>query len=126
MDAPIVDLDLAENESNSNNSSSSKRRSLVYEYFTFKTPKWHCNYCSKQFSDKATTTLWRHINENHLKVCKTQKGQGNEENGEIEKYINRKESVSLVFTKFLISNSVYNIYLFVNSFSLARKGLERG
>ncbi|RIA98207.1 hypothetical protein C1645_813076 [Glomus cerebriforme] len=45
MDAPIVDLDLVKNESNSNNSSSSKRRSPVYRYFTFKPPKWHCNYC---------------------------------------------------------------------------------
>ncbi|RIA92278.1 hypothetical protein C1645_820876 [Glomus cerebriforme] len=39
MDVLIVDLDPAKNESNSNNSSLSKRRSPVYEYFTFKTPK---------------------------------------------------------------------------------------
>ncbi|CAB4485121.1 unnamed protein product [Rhizophagus irregularis] len=54
--SPAIEVD--ENE---NSSLSSNKRSEAYQYFTFKTQRWYCNYCSKNFGDKSTSTLWRHI-----------------------------------------------------------------
>src|SRR5277367_6675604 len=72
-----------------------KKRSQVYQYFTYKLSRWYCNYYSKSFSDKATLTLWHHINKNHPKLVEVEK----EKEGEMDKYItsDRKKNVSLIF-----------------------------
>ncbi|PKB92117.1 hypothetical protein RhiirA5_445969, partial [Rhizophagus irregularis] len=54
---PTPTIDLEEET----NSSSTSKRSLVYQYFTYKTSRYYCNHCSKNYSDKSTSTLWRHI-----------------------------------------------------------------
>ncbi|CAB4486884.1 unnamed protein product [Rhizophagus irregularis] len=66
---PIVEL------KEDTNSSSSSKKSLVYQFFTYKSSRYYCNYCpSKSFSDKLTSMLWHHVNNHHSKiVAKTQK-----------------------------------------------------
>jgi hypothetical protein len=90
---PIVELE------EDTNSSSSSKRSLVYQFFTYKSSRYYCNYCpSKSFSDKSTSTLWRHVNNHHPKiVAETQKQE--EKIGEMDKFVisNQKENVSLIF-----------------------------
>ncbi|CAB4446469.1 unnamed protein product [Rhizophagus irregularis] len=65
--SPAIEVD--ENE---NSSLSSNKRSEAYQYFTFKTQRWYCNYCSKNFGDKSTSTLWRHIAK-HPKIVEAQR-----------------------------------------------------
>lgn len=84
----IIDVNVDEDDSSS---SSVNRRSQVYQYFTFKSQRWHCSHCKKNFSDKSTSTLWRHITNNHPKLIEKQGKPG-----KIDKYIGseKKESVS--------------------------------
>ncbi|CAB4402365.1 unnamed protein product [Rhizophagus irregularis] len=84
---PIVELE------EDTNSSSSSKRSLVYQFFTYKSLRYYCNY--KSFSDKSTSTLWRHVNNYHPKiVAGTQKQE--EKIGEMDKFVisNQKENFS--------------------------------
>ncbi|CAG8774785.1 4638_t:CDS:2, partial [Rhizophagus irregularis] len=81
--SPAIEVD--ENE---NSSLSSNKRSEAYQYFTFKTQRWYCNYCSKNFGDKSTSTLWRHIAK-HPKIVearRVQKEQKQRKVGEMDKY----------------------------------------
>ncbi|RGB22020.1 hypothetical protein C1646_776805 [Rhizophagus diaphanus] len=80
-----VPTSIVELEADTNSSSSSKR-SLLYQFFTYKSPRYYCNYCSKSFSDKLTSTLWHHVNKHHPKiVAETQKQE--EKIGEIDKFV---------------------------------------
>jgi hypothetical protein len=84
-------------------STSSNKRSKVYQYFTYKTLKWCCNYCSKKFGDKATTTLWRHLKADHPMICKEMDQENPKVAGEMDKYTTSKqEKVSLLFNSYLI------------------------
>ena len=80
-------------------SSFSMKKSKVYQYFTYKAQRWHCNLCSKNFGEKASTTLWRHLQADHPMIHREAKGQ--QENpvvGEMDKYTTSKqENVSLLF-----------------------------
>jgi L-lactate utilization protein LutB len=94
--SPAIEVD--ENE---NSSLSSNKRSEVYQYFTFKSPRWYCNYCSKNFADKSTSTLWRHIAK-HPKIeeaRREQKEQKQKKVGEMDKYIvtAEKENASIFY-----------------------------
>src|SRR5271168_2108927 len=114
-DSSIIELDFSPIIKDEDTSSSStKKRSAVYQYYTYKSPRYFCNHCSKSFADKSTTTLWRHINKNHTNLIKAQK----EKEGEMDKYINskRKENVSLIFKIFIL------IYIF---FNLIKKNFEK-
>ena len=84
----IIDVDVDEDDSSS---SSVNRRSQIYQYFTFKSQRWHYNNCKKNFSDESTSTLWHHITSSHPKLIEKQ-----EKPGEMDKYIGseKKESVS--------------------------------
>ena len=77
-------------------SSSSSRTSAVYQYFTYKTSRHHCNFCSKNFSDKSTTTLWRHLNNRHPNVIVREKEKVI---GDMDKFVKseQKENVSMIF-----------------------------
>ena len=97
----IINLD--DNDS----SSSNKKTSPIYQFFTYKNSRWHCNHCSKGFGDKSNSTLWRHLKSNHQKLHQEIKKQEGEEDvkiiGEIDKYItieNKKENVSKLFDFF--------------------------
>ncbi|PKK55792.1 hypothetical protein RhiirC2_722255 [Rhizophagus irregularis] len=88
---PIVELE------EDTNSSSSSKRSLVYQFFTYKSSRYYCNYCPSKnnFSDKSTSTLWRHVNNHHPKiVAETQKQE--EKISEMDKFVisNQKENFS--------------------------------
>src|SRR5579859_5219532 len=87
--SPIIELD------DDSSSSTMKKRSLVYQHFTYKNPRWFCNHCTRSFTDKASSTLWRHINKNHPSFVEAQKVK----KGEMDKYITTegKEKVSLIF-----------------------------
>jgi len=87
--SPIIEIE-------ADDSSSSKRRSIVYQYFTYKSSRWYCNHCKKSFTDKATSTLWRHMKTNHPKIGEVETP---EKEGAMDQYINtgRKENVSLIF-----------------------------
>jgi hypothetical protein len=89
--SPII-----EQEDNDSSLSSGKRSSEVYQYFRFKSPRWYCNYCQKNFADKSTTTLWCHVNKNHPKIVETQKERKQEIVGDMDKFVasKKKESVS--------------------------------
>src|SRR5215510_4236882 len=96
----IIDIDDIDDDS-----SSSSKRSEVYQFFTNKGARWHCNHCSKNFGDKATTTLWRHIKFDHVnlyKIYENQKAnqdqdQENQKIGSMDKYvISSKKQVSFV------------------------------
>jgi transposase-like protein len=91
---PVIELEVEETVEDTS-SSSSKKRSQVYQYFTYKLSRWSCNHCSKNFSDKATSALWRHINKVHPKLIEHEKVK----EGEMDKYITSdiKENVSLIF-----------------------------
>src|SRR5277367_4415818 len=93
--SPVIKLGVEEVVEDTFSSISTKKRSQVYQYFTYKLLRWCCNHCSKSFSNKATLTLWRHINKNHSKLVEVEK----EKEGEMDKYItsDRKENVSLIF-----------------------------
>lgn len=77
---------------------SSKRSSEVYQYFKFKSSRWHCNYCQKSFADKSTSTLWRHVNKTHPnKIVEAQKEKEQEKIGDMDKFVasdRKKENVS--------------------------------
>ncbi|CAG8631767.1 21215_t:CDS:2 [Rhizophagus irregularis] len=77
---PIVEL-------KEDTNSSSSKKSLVYQFFTYKSSRYYCNYCpSKSFSDKLTSTLWHHVNNHHSKiVAETQKQE--EKIGEMDKFV---------------------------------------
>lgn len=47
------------------NSFSTSKRSLVYQYFTYKTSRYYYNHCPKNYSDKSTSTLWYNISNKH-------------------------------------------------------------
>src|SRR5271170_6181142 len=93
--SPVIELGVKEVVEDTSSSTSTKKRSQVYQYFTYKLSRWCCNHCSKSFSDKATSTLWHYINKNHPKLVKVEK----EKEREMNKYItsDRKENVSLIF-----------------------------
>lgn len=79
-------------------SSSNKKISPVYQFFTYKDSRWYCNHCSKDFGDKANSTLWRHLKSNHQKLHQeVKKQEGEEIVGEMDKYITKKENVSKFF-----------------------------
>ncbi|RGB22438.1 hypothetical protein C1646_677836 [Rhizophagus diaphanus] len=85
---PIVELKA------DTNSSLSSKRSLLCQFFTYKSPRYYCNYCPKSFSDKSTFTLWRHVNKHHPKiVAETQKQE--EKIGEMDKFVisDQKENI---------------------------------
>ena len=90
--APMIDLE------EDTNSSSTSKRSLVYQYFTFKTSRYYCNNCSKNFSDSSTSTLWRHLNKNHPKIVAESQAQEGKVGG-MDKFVisDKKENVSLIF-----------------------------
>jgi hypothetical protein len=76
-------------------STSSKKSSQVYQFFTYKNQRWHCNHCPKDFSDKATTTLWRYVNSFHSSLVKNQDQEGQEIIGSMDKYVtSSKKQVS--------------------------------
>jgi hypothetical protein len=90
------------------NSSSSKKTSPVYQFFTYKNSRWCCNHCSKDFGDKANSTLWRHLKSNHPRLHQEIKkqegeegGEGEEIVGEMDKFVtttkNKMENVSKLF-----------------------------
>ncbi|CAB5175595.1 unnamed protein product [Rhizophagus irregularis] len=88
---PTPTIDLEEET----NSSSTSKRSLVYQYFTYKTSRYYCNHCSKNYSDKSTSTLWRHISNKHQKIlAESQNQEGNI--GEMDKFVisDQKENFS--------------------------------
>ena len=93
MATPIPSIDLEDDSS-----SSSIKKSKVYQYFTYKTSRWYCNHCSKDFGNKASTTLWRHLSTAHPMIYK-ELNQGNPKVvGEMDKYTTfKQESVSLLF-----------------------------
>ena len=90
--APMIDLE------EDTNSSSTSKRSLVYQYFTFKTSRYYCNNCSKSFSDSSTSTFWRHLNKNHPKIVAESQAQEGKVGG-MDKFVisDKKENVSLIF-----------------------------
>jgi len=90
--APMIDLE------EDTNSSSTSKRSLVYQYFTFKTSRYYCNNCSKNFSDSSTSTLWRHLNKNHPKIVAESQAQEGKVGG-MDKFVisDKQENVSLIF-----------------------------
>src|SRR5271169_1473815 len=92
---PVIELGVEEVVEDTSSSTLTKKRSQVYQYFTYKLSRWYYNHCSKSFSDKATSTLWCHMNKNHPKLVKVEK----EKEEEMDKYItfDRKENVSLIF-----------------------------
>ena len=119
-DLSIIELDsspIIEDEDTS--ASLTKKRFVVYQYYTYKSPRYFCNHCSKSFADKSTTTLWRHINKNHTNLIKAEK----EKEGKMDKYINskRKENVSLIFKSLILLKFIL-IYIF---FSLIKKDFEK-
>ncbi|CAB4492566.1 unnamed protein product [Rhizophagus irregularis] len=88
---PTPTIDLEEET----NSSSTSKRSLVYQYFTYKTSRYYCNHCSKNYSDKSTSTLWRHISNKHQKIlAESQNQEGNI--GKMDKFVisDQKENFS--------------------------------
>ena len=90
---PASTIDLEEDT----NSTISKKSSEAYQYFTYKNLRYYCNYCSKNYGDKSTTTLWRHINKKHPNVIIR---VGKEKmTGNMDKFVNsdQKESVNIVF-----------------------------
>ncbi|EXX50781.1 hypothetical protein RirG_267610 [Rhizophagus irregularis DAOM 197198w] len=94
--SPAIEVD--ENE---NSSLSSNKRSEAYQYFTFKTQRWYCNYCSKNFGDKSTSTLWRHIAK-HPKIVEAQRVQKEQKQrkvGEMDKYTVTAEKENASFRK---------------------------
>ncbi|EXX71594.1 hypothetical protein RirG_077070 [Rhizophagus irregularis DAOM 197198w] len=94
--SPAIEVD--ENE---NSSLSSNKRSEAYQYFTFKTQRWYCNYCSKNFGDKSTSTLWRHIAK-HPKIVearRVQKEQKQRKVGKMDKYTVTAEKENASFRK---------------------------
>ena len=92
--SPAIEID--ENDSSS---LSSNKRSEVYQYFTFKSPRWYCNYCYKHYADTSTSTLWRHVSKIHPKAVKAQKQKEQEQVGKMDKYTvsDKKENVSGIF-----------------------------
>ncbi|GBC53601.2 ribonuclease H-like protein [Rhizophagus irregularis DAOM 181602=DAOM 197198] len=105
--SPAIEVD--ENE---NSSLSSNKRSEAYQYFTFKTQRWYCNYCSKNFGDKSTSTLWRHIAK-HPKIVearRVQKEQKQRKVGEMDKYTVTAEKENAKF-KDMISFIRPGIYI---------------
>ncbi|PKC00147.1 hypothetical protein RhiirA5_428620 [Rhizophagus irregularis] len=89
---PIVELE------EDTNSSSSSKKSLSSRYY--------CTYCpSKSFSDKSTSTLWRHMNNHHPKiVAETQKQE--EKIGEID---NQKEYRKRLIRWVVNNNQPFNV-----------------
>ncbi|PKY31212.1 hypothetical protein RhiirB3_393166, partial [Rhizophagus irregularis] len=88
---PTPTIDLEEET----NSFSTSKRSLVYQYFTYKTSRYYCNHYSKNYSDKSTSTLWRHISNKHQKIlAETQNQEGNI--SEMDKFVisDQKENFS--------------------------------
>src|SRR5271169_774702 len=81
--SPVIELGVKEVVEDTSFSTSTKKRSQVYQYFTYKLSRWCYNHCSKSFSDKTTSTLWHHINKNHPKLVKVEK----EKEGKMDKYI---------------------------------------
>ena len=69
---PIIESGVEETVEDTS-SSTSKKRSQIYQYFTYKLLRWTCNHCLKDFFDKATSALWRHINKVHLKLVEHEK-----------------------------------------------------
>ncbi|GBC14125.2 ribonuclease H-like protein [Rhizophagus irregularis DAOM 181602=DAOM 197198] len=105
--SPAIEVD--ENE---NSSLSSNKRSEAYQYFTFKTQRWYCNYCSKNFGDKSTSTLWRHIAK-HPKIVEAQRVQKEQKQrkvGEMDKYTVTAEKENAKF-KDMISFIRPGIYI---------------
>jgi len=93
MAAPTLDLDFEDNSS-----SSSVKKSKVYQIFTYKNSRWHCNKCSKDFGDKASTILWRHLKADHPMIYKDLDQENPKVVGEMDKYTTPKqENVSLLF-----------------------------
>ena len=77
----------------------------VYQYFTYKDSRWHCNYCSKDFGNKSSTTLWRHLKSSHPKYYQEASKQESQEDqetiGEMDKYVHKTSvNVSLLFYSF--------------------------
>ena len=94
----IINLD------DDDSSSSSKKTSPVYQFFTYKNSRWYCKHCSKDFGDKANSTLWRHLKSNHSRLhqeVKKQEGEEGEEIvGEMDKFVtikNKRKNVSKLF-----------------------------
>ena len=89
----LGDVDLGDTSS----STMSNKTSDVYQYFTFKSSRYFCNYCSKNYADSATSTLRRHINKKHPNVIVRQE-EKEKTTGEMDKYVNKSvENVSVIF-----------------------------
>jgi hypothetical protein len=124
ISSPVIELNKDNSGSLSSGSLSSNLRSGAYQYFNFKSSRWHCNYCTTNYSDASTFNLWRYITKKHPKEIEAH----NEQNkvGEMDKYItsDKKENVSLILElilKFLVNNTVYAFLIF----SLAKKVLGK-
>ena len=85
--ASVIDL-----EDDSGSSQTSNKRSDAYQYFKFKSSRWHCNYCSANYSDASTTNLWRHITKKHPKAIETYEQP--EKTGEMDKYEDLKRKAT--------------------------------
>ena len=101
------------NEDENNSSLSSNRRSEVYNFFTLKSLRWYCNYCSKNFADKSTSTLWRHVSKIHPKIVEAYKEREQQKVGAMDKYTvsNKIENVSdilIILIDIKILNNITN------------------
>lgn len=94
---PVSIIDVEEDT----RSSSTNKTSRAYLYFTHKNLRYYCNYCSKNFGEKATTTLWRHIYAKHPNAIQEEK----------EKIVREMDKFVKSECKENVSNFYFNIYI---------------
>jgi hypothetical protein len=107
MDDASVDISASASlinieEDSSSTTTSKSKKSIIYNYFEYKKSRYFCKYCSKDFREKSTTTLWRHINSKHSNIIIPQEKVVT---GEMDKFV-KSENVSI-----FVLNGYKNYYI---------------
>ena len=85
--ASFIDIE----EDDFSTTTNKSKRSIIYNYFEYKKSRYFCKYCNKNFGEKSTMTLWRHMNSKHPNIIIPQEKVVT---GEMDKFV-KSENVSI-------------------------------